>query len=140
MCLLITQNNITRLETHPDQLLGLLEQLARQNDDKICRVSHLCLLLLAGHHDQLGRWVHNLKLAQYGRRIRGKDHFLEVVYDNLVAAIGTEGRLDCLRDRPASVDVADNSSIFCIVAGGGWLVHVESVWGFKGGITFDSLA
>jgi hypothetical protein len=39
-----------------------------------------------------------------------------VVYDDLVAAIGPEGSLNGLGNGAAGVDVANNSSIFSIVA------------------------
>jgi hypothetical protein len=46
---------------------------------------------------------------------------LEVVYDDLVAAIGSERRLNGLGNGAAGVDVANNSSIFGVVAVAGWL-------------------
>jgi hypothetical protein len=39
-----------------------------------------------------------------------------VVYDDLVAAIGSERGLNSLGNRAAGVDVANNSAILCVVA------------------------
>lgn len=39
-----------------------------------------------------------------------------MVYDDLVASIGTQGRLDSRGDRTAGIDIANNSSIFRFVA------------------------
>jgi hypothetical protein len=44
-----------------------------------------------------------------------------VVYDNLIAAIGSERGLNGLGNGTASVDVANNSAIFSVVAVVGWL-------------------
>jgi hypothetical protein len=44
-----------------------------------------------------------------------------VVDDNLVAAIGSERGLNRLGNRPAGIDVANDCSIFGVVAGVGWL-------------------
>jgi hypothetical protein len=41
---------------------------------------------------------------------------LQVVDDDLVAAVGTEGCLYGLGDGAASIDVADDGAIFCVVA------------------------
>lgn len=65
--------------------------------------------------------MHDLELPQYRRRIRGEDHFLEVVDDDLVAAIGPERGLNGLGNGPAGVDVANDCSIFGVVAVVGWL-------------------
>lgn len=45
-----------------------------------------------------------------------------MIYDNLVATIGSERRLNGLGDCAAGVDVANNSSIFGVVAVVRWLV------------------
>lgn len=44
-----------------------------------------------------------------------------MVYDDLVAAIGSEGGLNGLGNRSACVNVADDCSIFGVVAVVGWL-------------------
>ena len=60
--------------------------------------------------------MHDIQLAQDTRSIRCKDHLLQVVDDDFVAAIGTERRLDGLRDSLAGFNVADDGAIFGIVA------------------------
>ena len=55
-----------------------------------------------------------------------------MVYYDLVAAIGTEGGLDGLGNGSAGIDVADDSSIFGVVAGAGWLVgFIQPWWGLR---------
>lgn len=44
-----------------------------------------------------------------------------MIYDNLVAAIGSEGGLNSLGNSAASVNVANDCSIFGVVAVVGWL-------------------
>ena len=44
-----------------------------------------------------------------------------MIYDNLVAAIGSKRGLNGLGNGPACVNVADDCSIFSIVAVVGWL-------------------
>jgi hypothetical protein len=80
-------------------------------------------LLLASHDKELRRRVYNLEFSQYRRCVRGQDHLLEVVYDDFVAAIGSERRLNRLGNGAACVDVANNSAIFGVVAVAGWLVE-----------------
>lgn len=48
--------------------------------------------------------------------IRCENHLLEMVYDNLVAAIGTERGLDGRGDGTAGIDVANDGAIFRVVA------------------------
>lgn len=58
--------------------------------------------------------MHDIQLAQDGRRVGRQNHLLEVVDDDLVAAIWTQGRLDGLRDGAAGFDVADHGAVFGI--------------------------
>jgi hypothetical protein len=60
---------------------------------------------------------------------------LEVVYDDLVAAIGSERGLYGLGNGTASVDVANNSSIFGVVA----VVGVVSSVYWDGGVERELL-
>ena len=59
--------------------------------------------------------MNDIQLAQNAGSIRCKDHFLQVVDDDLVAAVGTERCLDGLGDGLAGLDIADDGSIFGIV-------------------------
>lgn len=53
-----------------------------------------------------------------------------MVYNNLVATVGPEGRLDGLGNGSAGINVADDSSIFSVVAVVGWLaVYTEQMRG-----------
>lgn len=60
--------------------------------------------------------MHDVQLAQNGRRVRCEDHLLQVVDDDFVAAVGTQRRLDGFGDGLAGLDVADDGSIFGVVA------------------------
>lgn len=74
----------------------------------------------------------NLEFAEDGSGIVGENHLLQMVDDNLVAAIRSKGCLHSAGDLAASVDVANDSAILCVVATGicqsvlalvgGWLV------------------
>jgi hypothetical protein len=59
--------------------------------------------------------VNNIEFAEDSRRIGGQDHLLQVVDDDLVAAIGAQGSHDGTRDSLAGFDVTDDGSIFGIV-------------------------
>jgi hypothetical protein len=74
--------------------------------------------------------MYNLKLSQYRRRIRGQNHFLEVINHDFVTTIGPKRGLDGLGNRPACVNVADNGSIFSVVAVVGWL----AIYAVHGGV------
>ena len=116
MCLLVPQHDVACLQTHADELLRLLQQLAGKDNDEVGGVAHLSLLLLAGHDEQLCGGVDNLELPQYCCSVRGEDHLLEVVDDDLVASKGTQRGLDSLGNRPAGIDVANDGAILSVVA------------------------
>lgn len=61
--------------------------------------------------------MHDFEFAEDGGSVVGEDHLLEMVDDDLVAAIRSQRRLDGRGDSAAGVDVADNGAIFCVVAG-----------------------
>lgn len=58
----------------------------------------------------------DFELAEDCCGVVGQDHFLQVVDDDLVAAVGTEGGLHGLGDGTAGIDVAEDGAIFGIVA------------------------
>jgi hypothetical protein len=60
--------------------------------------------------------MHNIQLTEDSSGVGGKDHLLQVVDDDLVAAIGAQGGLDGARDSLAGFNVTDNGSIFGVVA------------------------
>jgi hypothetical protein len=72
--------------------------------------------LLTSHNQQLGSGVNNIQFTENGRSVGGQDHLLQVVDDDLVAAIGTQGSLNGAGDGLAGLDVADNSSILRVMA------------------------
>jgi hypothetical protein len=55
--------------------------------------------------------VHNFQFAEDRSGVVGEDHFLQVVDDDLVAAIGTQRCLDGLSNGTACVDVANDGAI-----------------------------
>lgn len=57
-----------------------------------------------------------IEFAEDGGGVRGEDHLLQVVDDDLVAAVWPEGGLDCRGDCAAGIDVAEDGSIFGVVA------------------------
>lgn len=60
--------------------------------------------------------MHDFEFAENGRCIVGEGHFLQVVDDEFVSAVGTQGGLDCAGDCAAGIDVAEDGAIFCVVA------------------------
>ncbi len=58
----------------------------------------------------------DIELVEDGGGVGGEDHFLEVVDDDFVAAIGTEGGLHGLGDGSTCFDVAYDGAVFGIVA------------------------
>jgi hypothetical protein len=73
--------------------------------------------LLTGHDEELGGGVDDVEFAEDGGGVRGEDHLLKVVDDDLVATVGTERGLDGRGDGPAGIDVAQDGAIFRVVAG-----------------------
>ena len=108
--------NITSLQSHTNELLSLLQQLARKDDNQVGAIAHLSILLLTRHNQQLSGGVNDVELTEDGSGIRSQDHLLQVVDDDLVAAVGAQGGLDGLRDGLAGLDVPDDGSVFGIVA------------------------
>jgi hypothetical protein len=60
--------------------------------------------------------VHDIELAENRGGIVRENHLLQVVDDDLVAAIGSERCLYGRGDGSAGVDVADDGAIFSIIA------------------------
>lgn len=58
----------------------------------------------------------DIEFAEDGGSIRGDDHLLQMVNDDLIAAVGTEGCLDGGCDGSAGIDVAEDGAIFRVVA------------------------
>lgn len=60
--------------------------------------------------------MHDVELAEDGGGVVGQDHFLEMVDDELVAAVRAERGLDGAGDGAARVDVAQDGAILGVVA------------------------
>ncbi len=114
--LFVANDNVGGLEAHAEEVLGLAQELAGEDDDEVGGVAHLGLLLLGGHDEELGGRVDDVELAQDRGGVRGEDHLGQVVDDDLVAAVGAERGLDGLGDGSAGVDVAKDGAIFGVVA------------------------
>lgn len=54
----------------------------------------------------------DIELAEDRGGVGGEDHLLQVVDDDLVAAVGAQRRLDGGRDGAAGVDIPQHGSIF----------------------------
>lgn len=60
--------------------------------------------------------MNNFQLTEDCSGVRCENHLLQVVDNNLVAAIRTKRRLDGLGDGLAGLDVANDSTIFGVMA------------------------
>ena len=89
MGLLVPQRNVTSLQTQTKQFLRLLKEFTGQDDHKVGSVAHLRILLLTRHNEELGGRVDDFQLAQDRCSVRREDQLLQVVDDDLVAAVGT---------------------------------------------------
>lgn len=69
----------------------------------------------------------DIEFAEDGGGVGGEDHLLQMVDDDLVAAIRTQRGLDGRGYGTAGVDVAQNGSIFGIVAKRGKDIEI-SIW------------
>ena len=58
----------------------------------------------------------DIEFLEDGGGIGGEDHFLEVVDDDFVAAVGPQRGLHGLSDGATCFDVADHRTIFGLVA------------------------
>ena len=73
-------------EAHLEQALGLLKQLSTKDNNKVCAVSDLLLLLVRAKHQDLAGWVNNVHLPQHGGGIIGHKELVKVVHNHLVLA------------------------------------------------------
>lgn len=87
------------MQAHHEQVLSLLQQLAREDQHHVRRVAHLRLLRLRRHDQQLRRRVHDLDLADDGRRVGRDEQPAEVVHHELVASCNS---VEYARDRTRS--------------------------------------
>ncbi|KAI6767184.1 hypothetical protein HG531_011544 [Fusarium graminearum] len=94
------------------------KQLAGEDDNKVGGITHLGFLLLTGHDKELGGGMNDFEFSEDGSSVGGKNHLLQMVDNDLVAAIGAERGLDGGRNCPAGVDVAEDGTIFRVVAVG----------------------
>lgn len=62
--------------------------------------------------------MNDFEFSEDGSSVGGKNHLLQMVDNDLVAAIGAERGLDGGRNCPAGVDVAEDGTIFRVVAVG----------------------
>jgi len=93
------------------QLLGPEEQLASKAHAEIRAIAALLLLRLRRHHKQLGRWMHHLQLGDDGVGVAGNEVLAEVVYDELVHAVGPQRSLRDLRQVLACLDVSEQGFV-----------------------------
>lgn len=69
LCPFVTGDDITGLQTHAEQLLCFLQELAGQHNDQVCSISHLGFLLLTCHNEQLCSRVDDIEFAKDGGRV-----------------------------------------------------------------------
>mmetsp|Transcript_9245 Transcript_9245/g.21792 ORF Transcript_9245/g.21792 Transcript_9245/m.21792 type:complete len:479 (-) Transcript_9245:187-1623(-) len=109
--LLVPLDDLAGVQSHPEQVLRLAQQLPGEADGEVGPVAALLVLRVAGHGEHLGGRVLDLQFADDGGAVRRDDDPLEVVDDQLVHAVGAQGR----RDDPAQVagrlDVADDGGV-----------------------------
>lgn len=60
--------------------------------------------------------MNNIQFTEDGGSIGGQNHLLQVVDDDLVAAVRTQGSLNSAGDSLAGLDVTNDSSILGVVA------------------------
>lgn len=95
---LVSLNDLTGVETHLNQLSGLLQKLSGEDDDVVTTISNLSLLHFSGEDDHLSSSVGDFHLTHDGQRIVGNEKLLEMVDDHLVHSCestskgGGEGR------------------------------------------------
>mmetsp|Transcript_29000 Transcript_29000/g.85014 ORF Transcript_29000/g.85014 Transcript_29000/m.85014 type:complete len:566 (-) Transcript_29000:99-1796(-) len=106
---IVARDYLRAVHTLVEELLGLDQQLAGDDDHEIGAVAHLLLLHLGGEHEQPRRRVLHLELLENRRRVRCDKEFLEVVDHHLVHAIGAERRAHGGGELLARVNVAEGS-------------------------------
>ena len=81
---LVSPRDLAGMESHDEQMLCLLQQLASQDDDRVRRVAHLNLLSLGRHNEQFCSRVHDLDFADDRRSIGSHEEFAKMVNEKLV--------------------------------------------------------
>lgn len=82
----VSIRDLGRVETIPDEPLGLAKQLSRQCHHEVGPVTDLLLLGRGGHDNELGGRVGDLELVHNGSRVAGDEQLLQVVDHHLVHA------------------------------------------------------
>ena len=88
---IVPVRNFGRSDSQSQQLLGALQQGARQDDDEVRPVADLRVLHLAGEDDQLRGGVLHVQLAHDGRGVARHEVLLQMVDHHLVHAVRTVG-------------------------------------------------
>ena len=86
--LLVPFDDLRRVETVADELLGVAKQLTAEGHHQVGAVANLLLLRLRRHHQKFGSRVRDFELADDDRRVGGDEELVEVVDDHLVHACG----------------------------------------------------
>jgi len=106
--LLVPFDDLGRVETVADELLGVAKQLTAEGHHQVGAIANLLLLRLRRHHQKFGSRVRDFELADDDRRVGGDEELVEVVDDHLVHAVGTEGGAGDLGELLARLHVLDH--------------------------------
>lgn len=88
--LLVSDEDLRRMESHLDETSGLTEELSRERDDEVSTVSGFILLHFGGLSDHLSGRMVDIRLLDDGTGIGGNEKSFEVVDDHLVHTMGTK--------------------------------------------------
>lgn len=73
--------------------------------------------------------MHDVEFSEDGGGVRGQDHFLQVIDDDLVEAVRAERGPHRRGDGEAGLDVTNYGAVFGFVAGGRLLLETGGVLG-----------
>jgi hypothetical protein len=82
--LVVSNDDLARMQAHPDEFLSLLKQLTGERYGEIGSIPNLLLLSPAGKYQDLGSRVLNLKLVHNGCSIVRHEQLVQVIDNHLV--------------------------------------------------------
>jgi hypothetical protein len=88
--LLVSDEDLRRMESHLDETGGLTKELSRERDDEVSTVSSFILLHFGGLSDHLSGRMVDIRLLDDGTGIGSNEKSFEVVDDHLVHTMGTK--------------------------------------------------
>lgn len=83
-CFFISENDLTWMKSHSDEVFSMAEELSSQSDSEIGGISAFLLLHFAGHDQHFGGWMLNLQFFKNSGCIAGDKGFIDVVDDHFL--------------------------------------------------------